>query len=53
MTGTFMRKALVPMLASLALCGGATVALIASNAHAQPEGKKPMMVALVTPGPRW
>lgn len=49
MTGTFMRKALLPMLASLALCGAATAALIASNAHAQPE-RKPMMVALVTPG---
>jgi len=50
MTGTFMRKALVPMLASLALCGAATTALIVTTAHAQPEGKKPMMVALVTPG---
>ena len=49
MTGAFMRKALLPMLASLALCGTATFAVIASNAHAQPEQKKPMMVALVTP----
>jgi hypothetical protein len=49
MTGAFMRKALLPMLASLALCGTATFALITSNAHAQPEQKRPMMVALVTP----
>jgi len=50
MTGTFMRKALVPMLASLALCGAATAALIVTTARAQPEARKPMMVALVTPG---
>jgi hypothetical protein len=50
MSGTFMRKALLPMLAALALCGTATFALIAGNAHAQPEHKKPMMIALVTPG---
>ena len=30
-----MRKALIPMLASLALCGAATAALIATNARAQ------------------
>ena len=29
-----MRKALLPMVASLALYGAATVALIATNAHA-------------------
>ena len=41
-----MRKALVPMLASLALCGAATVALIATNAQADQTAKKPMMIAL-------
>src|SRR5579871_1594786 len=45
MTGTFMRKALFPMLASLALCGAATAAFVVTTAHAQPEPKKPMMVA--------
>jgi len=45
-----MRKALVPMLASLALCGAATVALVATNARAQTSPRKPVMVALVTPG---
>ena len=29
-----MRKALIPMLASLALCGAATAALVATNARA-------------------
>lgn len=43
-----MRKALVPLLASLALCGAATVALIATNARAQPAPRKPVMMALVT-----
>jgi hypothetical protein len=47
MTGTFMRKALLPMLASFVLCGAATAALIVTTAHAQPE-RKPMMVAQVT-----
>jgi uncharacterized membrane protein len=45
-----MRKALVPLLASLALCGAATVALIATNARADQSGRKPMMIALVSPG---
>ena len=46
-----MRKALVPMLASLALCGAATAALVATNARAAPTTtRKPVMVALVTPG---
>ena len=45
-----MRKALVPMLASLALCGAATAALIATNARADQSGRKPVMIALVTPG---
>ena len=43
-----MRKALVPMLASLALCGAATIALIATNAQADQTAKKPMMIALVS-----
>jgi hypothetical protein len=45
-----MRKALIPMLASLALCGAATVALVATNARAQTNPRKPVMVALVAPG---
>ncbi len=47
-----MRKALIPTLASLALCGAATVALIATNATAQTtaQARKPVMVALVAPG---
>lgn len=45
-----MRKALVPMLASLALCGAAVVALVATNARAQTSPRKPVMVALVAPG---
>ena len=46
-----MRKALVPMLASLALCGAATAALVATNARAaQTNIRKPVMVALVAPG---
>ena len=42
-----MRKALIPMLASLALCGAATTALVISTARAQPNttDHKPMMVA--------
>ena len=43
-----MRKALLPMIASLALCGAATGALIATNASAAGTPKKPMMVAMVT-----
>jgi LTXXQ motif family protein len=45
-----MRKALIPMLASLALCGAAAMALVASNARAQANPRKPVMVALVAPG---
>jgi hypothetical protein len=44
-----MRKALFPMIASLALCGAATGALIATNARAEQGGRKPVMIALVTP----
>jgi len=43
-----MRKTLLPMLVSLALCGAATTALVISSAHAQPEAHNPMMV----PGPQ-
>lgn len=50
-----MRKALLPMIASLALCGAATVALIATNARADQSVRKPMMIALANqdgmPGP--
>jgi LTXXQ motif family protein len=48
--GLPMRKALLPLIASLALCGTATVALIATNARADQSGRKPVMVALTTPG---
>jgi LTXXQ motif family protein len=41
-----MRKALLPMIASLALCGAATGALIATNARAEQSGRKPLMLAL-------
>ncbi|HEY4075859.1 MAG TPA: Spy/CpxP family protein refolding chaperone [Rhizomicrobium sp.] len=44
-----MRKALLPMIASLALCGTATAALIATNARAEQSTHKPVMVALVAP----
>jgi len=44
-----MRKALLPMVASLALCGAATVALVATNARAEQSARKPVMIALVTP----
>ena len=40
-----MHKALVPMLASLALCGAATTAMVMSTAHAQPSPHKPVMMA--------
>jgi hypothetical protein len=40
-----MRKALLPMLVSLALCGAATTAMVMSTAHAAPEPHKPLMVA--------
>jgi hypothetical protein len=42
-----MRKALLPMIASLALCGAATGALIATNARAEQSGRKPQMLALM------
>jgi hypothetical protein len=45
-----MRKTLIPMLASLALCGAATVVLVATNARAQTSPRKPVMAALVGPG---
>ena len=34
-----MRKALVPMLVSLALCGAATTAMVISSANAQPGAR--------------
>jgi LTXXQ motif family protein len=43
-----MRKALLPLVASLALCGAATGALIATNARAAQPPKRPVMVAMVT-----
>jgi LTXXQ motif family protein len=42
-----MRKALLPMIASLALCGAATAALIATNANAAQTAAQPMMLALI------
>ena len=44
-----MRKALLPMIASLALCGAATAALIATNARADQSARKPVMLALLAP----
>lgn len=44
-----MRKALLPMVASLALCGAATAALIVTKAHADQATHRPMMVAALTP----
>ena len=46
-----MHKALIPMLASLALCGAATTAMVMSTAHAQPSPHKPMMVAQTDTAP--
>ncbi|HKB96595.1 MAG TPA: Spy/CpxP family protein refolding chaperone [Rhizomicrobium sp.] len=43
-----MRKALLPMVASLALCGAATAALVATNARAEQSARRPTMIALVT-----
>jgi hypothetical protein len=37
------------MVASLALCGAATVALVATNARAEQSPRKPVMIALTTP----
>jgi hypothetical protein len=50
--GYSMRKALIPTLVSLALCGAATVTLVATNATAQTAAqvRKPVMIALVAPG---
>jgi hypothetical protein len=45
-----MRKALLPMIAVLVLCGAATIALVATNARAEQSGRKPIMIALVAPG---
>ena len=45
-----MRKALIPMLASLVLCGGATAALIVNARAAPTNTRKPVMVALIAPG---
>jgi len=47
-----MRKALLPMIASLALCGAATAALIATNAHAEQSVRKPMMLAVAGQDPQ-
>jgi len=59
-----MRKALLPMLVSLALCGAATTAMVMSSANAAPQPHRPLMVAAAdapglqlaandeTPGPR-
>jgi hypothetical protein len=44
-----MRKALVPMLVSLALCGAATTAMVISSAKAQPGPHAPVMVSTATP----
>ena len=43
-----MRKALIPMLASLALCGAGLLALIAGDDRAQASPRKPFMVALLS-----
>jgi len=39
-----MRKALLPALASLLICGTATAAMIASNAHADQSNHRPVML---------
>jgi len=44
-----MRKALLPMIGVLVLCGAATIALVATNARAAQDGRKPMMIALMAP----
>ena len=41
-----MRKALLPALASLLICGTATVALIANNAHADQSTHRPVMLTV-------
>jgi hypothetical protein len=45
-----MRKALLPLVASLALCGTATAVLIATNARAEQSGHRPAMIALLNQG---
>lgn len=45
-----MRKALIPMLASLALCGAATAAFVVNARAAPTNTRKPVMVALIAPG---
>lgn len=44
-----MRKALIPMLASLALCGAGTAALITTNARAQSNPRNPVMALVAAP----
>src|SRR5471030_1778356 len=44
-----MRKALLPLIASLALCGTATAALIATNARAEQTVRRPVMIAQAGP----
>lgn len=46
-----MRKAFVPLLASLLLCGAAAGALVATNARAQTGTRNPVMLAQNTPTP--
>ena len=41
-----MRKALLPALASLLICGTATAALIANNAHADQSNHRPVMLTV-------
>ena len=41
-----MRKALLPALASLLICGTATAAMIASNAHADQSNHRPVMLTV-------
>lgn len=45
-----MRKAFVPLLASLLVCGAATGVLVATTARAQTGPAKPTMVTMVSPG---
>ncbi len=46
-----MRKAFVPLLASLLLCGAATSALVTTGAQAQTDTRNPMMLAQNTETP--
>jgi hypothetical protein len=41
-----MRKALLPALASLLICGTATAAMIAGNAHADQSNQRPVMLTV-------